>query len=86
MFWLTSALILFVVFGLLRMQIAVSKMMKNEDAKFEVVTFKEGIFSGEQILKRLYDQKLYAANVRKLSAFALVLAVSCSAMFLTTLF
>jgi hypothetical protein len=46
MFWLTSALILFVVFGLLRMQIAVSKMIKNEDAKFEVVTFKEGIFSG----------------------------------------
>lgn len=82
LYWLAGALGLFVLFGLLKMQVAISKMMRDDDGKFEVVSFS----TNEKITKHLYDQKSYAAYTNRLAAIVGAFSLLCSVIFLATLF
>lgn len=68
--------------GLLKMQVAISKMMRDDDGKFEVVSFS----TNEKITKHLYDQKSYAAYTNRLAAIVGAFSLLCSVIFLATLF
>ena len=60
--WLTASIAFLVFFGLLRMGIAVSKMMKDKDGNFEILVNFEGRHTKHQI-----NQKAYARGLRIIS-------------------
>lgn len=73
--WLAASIILLIFFGLLRMGIAVSKMMKDKDGNFEIISRTEGphlLFDkdanfGVKYTKHQINQKAYEGILKIIS-------------------